>query len=101
GLTADIALETVEDLRSAIPDALARAVASLPTDVQPSASRMAEQIIKHASGSWRPTEPSRAGRFAPLAQPATTPGEQGRVRKSLPTGGRFTARDRAEPDVQL
>ncbi|MGL5810298.1 MAG: type II toxin-antitoxin system HipA family toxin, partial [Nocardioides sp.] len=46
GLTADIALETVEDLRSAIPDALARAVASLPTDVQPSASRMAEQIIK-------------------------------------------------------
>jgi len=54
GVPGDQAVAWVEDLRRSLPSAFVRAVTSLPADTHTAADRMAERIIQHVNGSWRP-----------------------------------------------
>lgn len=57
GISAEQATAWVEELRNELPDAFERAVASLPLSARPEAERMAERIIEHVAGTWKPTLP--------------------------------------------
>ena len=50
----DQAMAWVADLRARLPVAFAAAVESLPDDVVDEASAMADRIIEHVQGVWRP-----------------------------------------------
>lgn len=54
GIPADQAVAWVDELRSVLPSAFERAAAALPVSLQPDAERMAERIIEHVSGTWKP-----------------------------------------------
>jgi serine/threonine-protein kinase HipA len=54
GVPGDQAIAWVDDLREGLPEAFERAVASLPSDVQDEAGQMAEHIVEHVNGIWRP-----------------------------------------------
>ncbi|GAB3261365.1 type II toxin-antitoxin system HipA family toxin [Kineosporia babensis] len=56
GLPGDQAINWVEELRTNLPGALERAVASLPPNVQVEANAMAERIAEHVAGTWRPDQ---------------------------------------------
>lgn len=51
----DQAIAWVADLRADLPEAFAAAIETLPGDLVDVASRMAERILEHIQGSWRPT----------------------------------------------
>ncbi len=58
----------VEGLRDVLPDAFRRAAESLPAHVQEEASAMADRIIEHVRGTWRPDlerNPRRVRRTSP------------------------------------
>ncbi len=55
GIPGDQAMAWVADLRAELPDAFAAAVESLPDDVSHEASTMADRIIEHIQGTWRPS----------------------------------------------
>ncbi len=50
----DQAMAWVADLRARLPEAFAAAVESLPDDVVDEASAMADRIVEHVQGVWRP-----------------------------------------------
>lgn len=54
GIPGDRAVAWVDELRGQLPGAFERAVASLPTTVQPTAERMTERIVDHVAGTWKP-----------------------------------------------
>jgi serine/threonine-protein kinase HipA len=54
GLPGDQAVAWVDELRDQLPGAFERAGASLPVAVRSEAKRMAERIIDHVAGTWRP-----------------------------------------------
>jgi serine/threonine-protein kinase HipA len=54
GVPADQAVAWVDELRSELPDAVERAVLTIPPDMQEEADRMAERIVEHVAGTWRP-----------------------------------------------
>lgn len=62
GLPGGQAVAWVEDLRQTLPSTFAAARASLPDDVQAEAGRMAERIIEHVQGRWRPDVDRNPGR---------------------------------------
>ncbi|MCR1785067.1 type II toxin-antitoxin system HipA family toxin [Nocardioides carbamazepini] len=45
----------VDELRTNLPEAFAQAVGSLPETAQGEAERMAERIVEHVNGTWRPS----------------------------------------------
>lgn len=49
------ALAWVQDLRGRLPEAFAAAVASLPSDIHERGGRIAEPIIDHVEGRWKPS----------------------------------------------
>lgn len=49
------ALGWVEQLREDLPDAFTRAIQAMPDEVQGEAAHLAEQIIDHVRGVWRPS----------------------------------------------
>lgn len=53
-VSGDLAVAWVDDLRASLPAAFDRAMTSLPADTHAEAHRMAERIIEHINGSWRP-----------------------------------------------
>ncbi|MDN4516694.1 MULTISPECIES: type II toxin-antitoxin system HipA family toxin [Mycolicibacterium] len=57
GISAEQATAWVGELRNKLPDAFERAVASLALSARPEAGRMAERIIEHVAGTWKPTLP--------------------------------------------
>lgn len=54
GIPREEGVAIVEKMRAAIPEAFTKAVASLPASAQNEAGRMAERIVEHAEGRWRP-----------------------------------------------
>ncbi|PRC42129.1 type II toxin-antitoxin system HipA family toxin, partial [Mycobacterium sp. ITM-2017-0098] len=54
GVPADQAVAWVDELRSELPDAVERAISTIPPDMQEEADRMAERIVEHVAGTWRP-----------------------------------------------
>ena len=61
GIAGDQAVAWVDELRYEIPGAFERATTSLPKGAQPEAKRMAERIVGHVAGTWKPS----LGRSAP------------------------------------
>ena len=51
----DQAMAWVAGLRADLPEAFAASVESLPGDLADVAGRMAERIVEHVEGSWKPT----------------------------------------------
>jgi serine/threonine-protein kinase HipA len=51
----DQAMTWVADLRAQLPEAFAAAIDSLPDDVRGEAGHMADRIIEHVQGAWRPS----------------------------------------------
>ncbi len=54
GICGDQAVVWVDELRDQLSGAFERAVASLPVAVRSEAERMAERIIDHVAGTWKP-----------------------------------------------
>ncbi len=54
GIPGDQAMTWVSDLRARLPGAFAAAVDSLPVAARDEAGRMAECIVDHVEGTWRP-----------------------------------------------
>jgi serine/threonine-protein kinase HipA len=54
GIPVDRAVRWVEELRVSLPGAFERAVESLPVHTRSTATIMAERIIEHVNGTWRP-----------------------------------------------
>ena len=54
GISADQAVAWVDELRDELPGAVERAAASLPTSTRPEAEHMAERMIEHIAGTWKP-----------------------------------------------
>lgn len=46
----------VDEMRTGLPEAFANAAASLPAGAQYEASRMAERIVDHVDGIWKPNQ---------------------------------------------
>jgi serine/threonine-protein kinase HipA len=55
GIAGDQAVAWVDELRDQIPGAFERATTSLPKGAQPEAKRMAERIVGHVAGTWKPS----------------------------------------------
>lgn len=55
GISGDQAVAWVDELRHQLPGAFERAAASLPPSAQPEAKRMADRIVEHIAGTWRPS----------------------------------------------
>ncbi|MDT5259664.1 MAG: serine/threonine-protein kinase HipA [Mycobacterium sp.] len=54
GISSDQAVAWVDELRDQLSGAFERAAAALPVAVRPEAERMAERIIDHVAGTWKP-----------------------------------------------
>jgi HipA-like protein len=54
GIPTHQAVAWVAELRDELPGAFERAAASLPMNTRPEAERMAERIIEHVGGTWKP-----------------------------------------------
>lgn len=54
GIPSNRALVWVQELRAGLPGAFARAIQALPADVRAGANRMADRILEHVEGTWRP-----------------------------------------------
>lgn len=54
GIPGDEGVAWVDELRAEIPGAFERAVQSLPSTVEIEAARMAERIVQHVVGTWKP-----------------------------------------------
>jgi serine/threonine-protein kinase HipA len=54
GIPVNQAVDWVDELRDELPGAFERAAASLPTNARPEVERMAERIIEHVVGTWKP-----------------------------------------------
>jgi serine/threonine-protein kinase HipA len=54
GISGDQAVAWVDELRNQLSGAFERATASLPVTVRSEAERMAERIIDHVAGTWKP-----------------------------------------------
>jgi serine/threonine-protein kinase HipA len=54
GVPGDQAVGWVDDLRSQLRGAFARAIATIPPEMQAEANRVAERIVEHVDGTWRP-----------------------------------------------
>ncbi len=65
GIPGDQAVAWVADLRSRLPSALTAAASSLPSEVQPEASRMAARIAEHVNQTWRPNLDRNPARTLP------------------------------------
>lgn len=102
GVSGEEAVAWAEDLREATPAALERAADSLPPEVQGEARRMAERIVEHVNGTWQPNlNRNPAHLLSHTALDRAHGGNIERVPRGVPTGGQFTAKRRAEPDVSL
>lgn len=55
GVPGDQAVTWVAELRATLPGAFERAAASLPSEVRAGANRMADRIVEHINGTWKPT----------------------------------------------
>ena len=56
GISGDQAVAWVDELRDQLSGAFERASASLPIAVRSEAERMAERIIDHVAGTWKPNQ---------------------------------------------
>ena len=54
GIPGDQAVGWVDDLRGQLPSAFERAIAAIPPEMQAEAHRVAEPIVEHVAGTWRP-----------------------------------------------
>jgi serine/threonine-protein kinase HipA len=54
GIPGQQAVAWVAELRATLPDAFERAAASLPSHAHADANRMADRIVEHINGSWKP-----------------------------------------------
>lgn len=54
GLPADQAVAWVDELREELPGAFERAAGTMSKNTEPEAKRMAERIIDHVAGRWKP-----------------------------------------------
>jgi serine/threonine-protein kinase HipA len=54
GIAGDQAVAWVDELRVQLPGAFESAIPSLPIAVRSEAERMAERIIDHVAGTWKP-----------------------------------------------
>ncbi|AKS35867.1 type II toxin-antitoxin system HipA family toxin [Mycolicibacterium goodii] len=54
GIPADQAVAWVDELREELPGAFERGIRALPESLQPEAKRMAERIVEHVAGKWKP-----------------------------------------------
>jgi serine/threonine-protein kinase HipA len=54
GISSDQAVAWVDELRDQLSGAFERAAAALPVAARPEAERMAERIIDHVAGTWKP-----------------------------------------------
>lgn len=54
GVPGDQAVAWVDELRRELPGAFDSAVATIPPAMQKEADRMAERIVEHVAGTWRP-----------------------------------------------
>jgi serine/threonine-protein kinase HipA len=54
GIPGDEGVAWVAELRAELPGAFERAVRSLPSTVKVAATRMAERIVQHVVGTWKP-----------------------------------------------
>ena len=54
GIPGDQAVGWVDDLHGQLPSAFERAIAAIPPEMQAEAHRVAEPIVEHVAGTWRP-----------------------------------------------
>jgi serine/threonine-protein kinase HipA len=55
GIAGDRAVGWVDELRSELPGAFERAIAIIAPDMQDEAHHLAERIVEHVAGTWRPS----------------------------------------------
>lgn len=67
GLSSGEGADIVAELRDRLPAAFERAVVSLPADVHDEANAMADRIVEHVNGSWRPALDRNPARVLPGA----------------------------------